>query len=71
MTISEFAFFAVKLFAADGSDSESFTRIDSDGKQTAEGTFEFEIVAKGQFGNQQGAWIVDVDSGGDWEISVR
>lgn len=66
----EFQFFAVNLYAADGSDTEFLTRIDPDGKQTSEGTFEFEIVSKGQFGNQPGAWIVDVDTGGDWEISV-
>ena len=63
-------FFSVHLLPADGSIQTSFTNVGDAGVEF-DGTFDFEIKKAGEFGNQPGTWIFDVDAPGDWTVSIK
>jgi hypothetical protein len=62
--------FALKLMPVDGSIYTLFTNIGDNGVEF-DGTFDFEIMKKGEYGNQPGVWMFDVDAPGEWTVSIK
>lgn len=62
--VAPISHFAVRIYPLDNSISTLLTL-----KHT--GTYEFEIVPDDEFGKHAGLWVFDVDSSGDWEISIN